>query len=144
MKALEQTLVQQRARKQAKIKAQADAAKREAIETARRKVAEEKTTTEAELRTVKAEIARLQQQREQEAVRAHEEAEKPAAEETAAAMEEVERKIPRETPPGGSRVDILRRFFDGNPTSRRRGGLSEQRGQRPRHPSPLQGQWEDP
>ena len=41
------------------MKAQADAAKREAIGTARRKVAEEKAKTQAELRAVEAEKARL-------------------------------------------------------------------------------------
>ena len=33
-------------------------------------------------------------------------------------MEEAERRIRRETPPEGSRVDTLRRFFDGDPGSR--------------------------
>ena len=33
-------------------------------------------------------------------------------------MEVVQRKIRPETPPEGSRVDTLRRFFDGDPASR--------------------------
>ena len=33
-------------------------------------------------------------------------------------MEEAERKIPRKMPPGGSRVDTLRRFFNGKAASR--------------------------
>ena len=37
---------------------------------------------------------------------------------TAAAMEEAERKIRRDTPPGGSRVDTLRKLFKGNPAFR--------------------------
>ena len=102
VKALEQALAQERARKEAKMKAQADAAKQEAIETARRKVAEENAKTQAELRGLEAEKAQLQQPREREAARAHKEAERRAEEATAAAMEEAERKIRRETIPGGS------------------------------------------
>ena len=100
------------------MKAQADAAMREAMETAGWKVAEEKAKTKAELRTLEADKARRQQQREREDVPAQEEAEKRAAEATAAATENAERKIRRETPPGGSRVDTLRRFFDKDPVSR--------------------------
>ena len=100
------------------MKAQADAAKREVIDTALRKVPEEKAKTEAELRALEAEKARLQQQQEREAALADEEAEKRAAEATAAPIKEAERKIRRKTPPGGSRVDTLRRFIDGDPASR--------------------------
>ena len=60
--------------------------------------------------------ARLQQQSEGQAACAHEEAARRAATATAAAMEEAKRKIRRETPPRGSRVDTLRRFLDGDPT----------------------------
>ena len=74
MKALEQALAQERVLKEAEIRAQADAAKREAIETARRKVPEEETKTEAEIRALEVEKARLQREREQEASRAHAEA----------------------------------------------------------------------
>ena len=96
---MEQALAQERARKEAEMKAQADAAKPEAIETLRHKVAEAKAKNEAELRALEAEKAWLQQQREREAARAHEEAERGAAEATAAAMKEAERKIRRQTPP---------------------------------------------
>ena len=71
VKALVQALTQEKAQKEAEMKAQADAAKREAIETARRKVAEEKAETKAELRVLEVEKARLQQQREQEPACAH-------------------------------------------------------------------------
>ena len=47
VKTLEQAIAQERARKGAEMEAQADAAKREAIEKARWKVAEEKAKTEA-------------------------------------------------------------------------------------------------
>ena len=67
---------------------------------------------------MEAEKAGLQKQREQEAAGAHEEVERRAAEATAAALEEAEKKIRRETPPGGSRLDTLRRFFEGGPASR--------------------------
>ena len=107
------------------MRAQAGAAKREAIEGARDKVAEEEAKTEAEIRALAAEKARLQQQREREAARAHEEAEKPAAGATAATMEKAERKIQRETHPDGSRLDSLRRFFNGDPVSKMKIGLVE-------------------
>ena len=124
MKALEQALAQERARKEVEMRAQADPAKREAIKTARRKVAQEKTKTEAETRAPEAAKARLQQHQEREAAPPHEQAEKRAAEATAVAiyggyiyMEEAERKIRPETPPGGSRVDTLRSFFNGDAAS---------------------------
>ena len=87
VKALEEVLAQERAKKEAEerahaeatAKAQADAAKKDAIEAARRKVAEERAKTEAELAALEAEKARLQQAREAEAARAREEAEGPAA-----------------------------------------------------------------
>ena len=51
--------------------------------------------------------ARLQSLSDKEAARAREEAQRPAAEDTAAAMEDAEKKIKRKTPPGGSSVDTL-------------------------------------
>ena len=87
VKALEEALAQERAKKEAEerahaeatAKAQADAARKDAIEAARRKVAEERARTEAELATLEAEKARLQRAREAEAVRAREEGERRAA-----------------------------------------------------------------
>ena len=103
VRALEEALAQERAKKEAEekahaeatAKAQADAAKKDAIEAARRKVAEEKAKTEAELAALEAQKARLQQAREAEAARAREEAEVRAAAATAAAMEEAEAKLRR-------------------------------------------------
>ena len=126
VKALEEALAQERAKKEAEerahaeatAKAQADAAKKDAIEAARRKVAEERAKTEAELATLEAETARLQQAREAEAARAREEAERQAAAATAAAMAEAEAKLRRETPLGGSRVETLRKLFEGDASSR--------------------------
>ena len=126
VRALEEALAQERAKKEAEerahaeatAKAQADAAKKDAIEAARRKVAEERAKTEAELATLEAEKARLQQAREAEAARAREEAEGRAAAATAAAMEEAEAKLRRETPPGGSRVETLRKLFEGDASSK--------------------------
>ena len=126
VKALEEALAQERAKKEAEerahaeatAKAQADAAKKDAIEPARRKVAEERAKTEAELAALEAEKARLQQTREAEAARAQEEAERRAAAATAAAMEEAEAKLRRETPPGGSRVETLRKLFEGDASSK--------------------------
>ena len=126
VKALEKALAQERAKKEAEerahaeamAKAQADAAKKDAIEAARRKVAQERAKTEAELAALEAEKARLQQTREAEAARAREEAERRAAAATAAAMEEAEAKLRRETPPGGSRVETLRKLFEGNASSK--------------------------
>ena len=66
MWALEEALAQERARKEAGQRTHADAAKQDAFETARRKVAEEKTRTEVEIRALEAEKARLQQKREEE------------------------------------------------------------------------------
>ena len=108
VKVLEQALPQGRGRKEADMRAKADATKREAIETAQQEVAGEKAKTEAEIRALEAEEAQLQQQREQEAARAHKEA-------TAPAMNEAERKIQCKTLSAGSRVNTLRRFFDGHP-----------------------------
>ena len=126
VKALEEALAQERAKKEAEerahaeatAKAQADAAKKDAIEAARRKVAEERAKTEAELAALEADKARLQQAREAEAARAREEAEARAAAATAAAMEEAEAKLRRETPPGGSRVETLRKLFEGDASSK--------------------------
>ena len=126
VKALEEALAQERAKKEAEerahaeatAKAQADAAKKDAIEAARRKVAEERAKTEAELAALEAEKARLQQAREAEAARAREEAEGRAAAATAAAMGEAEAKLRRETPPGGSRVETLRKLFEGDASSK--------------------------
>ena len=126
VKALEEALAQGRAKKEAEerahaeatAKAQEDAAKKDAIEAARRKVAEERAKTEAELAMLEAEKARLQRAREAEAARAREEAERRAAAATAAAMEEAEAKLRRETPPGGSRVETLRKLFEGDASSK--------------------------
>ena len=68
LKALEEALAQERAKKEAEERAhaeatanaQTDAAKKDAIEAARRKVAEERVKTEAELAALEAEKARLQ------------------------------------------------------------------------------------
>ena len=126
VKALAEALAQERARKEAEerahaeatAKAEADAAKKDAIEATRRKVAEERAKTEAELAALEAEKARLQQTREAEAARAREEAERRAAAATTAAMEEAEAKLRRETPPGGSRVETLRKLFEGDASSK--------------------------
>ena len=126
VKALEEAVAQERARKEAEerahaeatAKAQADAARKDAIEAARRKVAEERAKTEAELAALEAEKARLQRAREAEAARAREEAESRAAAATAAAMEEAEAKLQRDTPPGGSRVETLRKLFEGDASSK--------------------------
>ena len=80
---------------------------KDAIEAARRKVAEERAKTEAELAALEAEKARLQQARAAKAARAREEAKRRAAAATAAAMEEAEAKLRRETPPGESPVETL-------------------------------------
>ena len=126
VKALEEVLAQERAKKEAEerahaeatAKAQADAAKKDAIEAARPKVAEERAKTEAELAALEAEKARLQQAREAEGAHAREEDEGRAAAATAAAMEEAEAKLRRETPPGGSRVETLRKLFEGDASSK--------------------------
>ena len=126
VRALEEALAQERAKKEAEerahakatARAQADAVKKDAIEAARRKVAEERAKTEAELAALEADKARLQQAREAEAARAREEAEARAAAATAAAMEEAEAKLRRETPPGGSRVETLRKLFEGDASSK--------------------------
>ena len=101
-----------------KKKAQADAAKKDAIEAARRKVAEEMAKTKAELAALEAEKARLQQAREADAASAWDKAERRAAAAMAAAMEEAEAKLRHETPPGGSRVETLRRLFEGDASSK--------------------------
>ena len=126
VRALKEALAQERAKKEAEerahaeatAKVEADAAKKDAIEAARRKVAEERAKTEAELTALEAQKARLQQAREAEAARAREEAEGRAAAATAAAMEEAEAKLRRETPPGGSRVETLRKLFEGDASSK--------------------------
>ena len=126
VKALEEALAQERAKKEAEerahaeatARAQAEAARKDAIEAARWKVAEERAKTQAELAALEAEKARLQRAREAKAVRAREEAERRAAAATAAAMEEAEAKLQRETPPGGSRVETLRKLFEGDASSK--------------------------
>ena len=126
VKALEEALAEEGAKKEAEesthaeatAKAQADATKKDAIEAARQKVAEERAKTEAELAALEAEMARLQQALEAEAARAREEAEGRVAAATAAAMEEAEAKLRRETPPGGSRVETLRKLFEGDASSK--------------------------
>ena len=67
---------------------------------------------------LEAEKARLQQTREAEAACAQEEAERRAAAATAPAMEEAEAKLRRETPPGVSRVETLRKLFEGEASSK--------------------------
>ena len=67
---------------------------------------------------MEAEKARLQRVREAESVRAEEGAERRAAAATAAAMEEAEAKLQRETPPGGSRVETLQKLFEGDASSK--------------------------
>ena len=99
-------------------KAQADATKKDAIEAARRKVAEERAKTKAELAALEAEKARLQLAREAEAACAREEAERRTAAATAAAMEEAEARLQRETHPKGSRVETLRKLFEGDASSK--------------------------
>ena len=74
---------------------------------------------------MEAERARLQRAREAEAAHAQEGAEGRAAAATAAAMEEAEAKLRRETPPGGSRVDTLRRLFEGDASSKMKLDLEE-------------------
>ena len=126
VKALEETLAQERARKEAEerahaeatAKAQADAAMKEAIQAARQKVAEERAKKEAELTALEAEKARLQRAREAEAARALEGGERRAAAATAAAIEEAEAKLQRETLPGVSRVETLRKLFEGDASSK--------------------------
>ena len=128
VKALEKALAHERARKEAEerahaeatAKAQADAAKRDAIEATRRKVAEDRAKTEAELAALEAEKAWLQRARKAETARAREQAEGRAAVATAAAMEEAEGKLRRETPPGGSGVETLWRLSEGDTSSKMR------------------------
>ena len=126
VRALEEALAQERAEKEAEekahaeatAKAQADAVKKDAIEAARRKVAEERAKTEAELAALEADKARLQQAQEAKAARAREEAEARAAAATAASMEEADAKLRRETPSGESRVETLRKLFEGDASSK--------------------------
>ena len=126
VKALEEALAQERAKKEAEerahaeatAKAQADATKKNAIEAARRKVAEEMAKSEPGLAALEAEKTRLQRAREAEAVHAREEAERRAAAATATAMEVAEAKLQRETPPGGSRVETLLKLFEGDASSK--------------------------
>ena len=126
VKALEGALAQERAKREAEerarakatAKAQADAARKDAIEVARQKVAEERAKMEAELAALEAEKARPQQAREAEAACDREGAERRAAAATAAAMEEAEAKLRRDTPPEGSRVETLRKLFEGDASSK--------------------------
>ena len=142
---LEQALDQRRAQKDAEMRTQADAAKWEAIKTARQKVAGEKAKTESKIRVVEAGKAQLQQQPEREAALTHEEAEKRAAEAPAAAMGEAEKENPARDPPGrvrrGHPLEVLQETL---PLGRRHRGFSEQQGQQRRNPSPPQGQEEHP
>ena len=149
VRALEEALAQGRAQKEAEERAHADAVKQEALETAQRKVAKEKAGTEAAIRAFEAEMARLQQEREEQAVRDHEEAKRRAAEATLPAMEETEMEINRGTRPGGPSVDIHRRLFEGDSASRMKTGLDAEdsqssnwsgRAARQRR----KGKWEDP
>ena len=74
---------------------------------------------------MEAEKARLQRAREAEAARAQEEAERRAAAATASAMEETEAKLQRQTPPKGSRVETLRKLFEGEASSKMKLDLEE-------------------
>ena len=126
VKALEEALAQERARKEAEerahaeatAKAQADAARKDAMEAARRKVADERAKTKAELAALEVEKARLQRVREAGAARAREEAERRAAAATTATMEEAEAKLQRKTPPGGSRLETFESSSKGTPPPR--------------------------
>ena len=82
MKALEQSLAHERARKEAERTLQADATEQEAIKTSQWKVTEEKAKIEA----LEAEKAQLQQQREREGAYAQEGADKRVAKATAVAI----------------------------------------------------------
>ena len=93
-------------------KAQGEAAKREATEAARQKVAEERAKTEPGIRALEAENAQLHTVDEEETARANVEDERRAAEATATSTEDAERKMKRETPAGGSGVDTLQRLFE--------------------------------
>ena len=73
---------------------------------------------EAQLAALEAGRARLQQTQVAEAARPREEAEGRAAAATAAAMEEAEGKLRRDTPPGGSRVETLRKLFERDTSSK--------------------------
>ena len=77
------------------------------------------------LAALEAEKARLQRAREAEAAGAREEAEGRAAAATAAGMEEAEAKLQRVTPPGGSRVETLRKLFEGDASSKMKLDLEE-------------------
>ena len=67
---------------------------------------------------MEAEKAGLQQAREVGGARARDEAEGRAAAATATAMAEAEAKLRRATPPGGSRVETLRKLFEGDASSK--------------------------
>ena len=126
VRALEEALAQERAKKEveerahaeATVKAQADAAKNDAIEAARRKVAEERAKTEAGLAAWEAKNARLQQTREAEAARAREEAKKRAAAAPAAAMEEAEAKLAAKLPREDPEWRLFESFSTGTPPPR--------------------------
>ena len=75
------------------------------MEAAWKKIFEERAKTKAELRAFEAEKTRLQSARQEEAARPEDEGQRRAAQATAAAMEEVEKKIKRQTPPKGSCAD---------------------------------------
>ena len=70
------------------------------------------------MRALEAEKAELQRVHEKATSCSHEEAESSAVAPTAAAFEEAERKIKREMPPGGSRMDTLPRLFEEDLASR--------------------------
>ena len=126
VRALEEALALERARKEAEEKAhqgalanaEVDAAKGETIEAARRKVAKERAKTKAEIRALEAEKAQLQRVCQEETACAREEAERRAAEATAVAMEKAGKQMKRKTPSGGFCVDTLRRLFEVNSASR--------------------------
>ena len=123
MKSLEEALAQGRAKKEAEerahaeatAKAQEDAAKKEAIEAARRKVAEEKAKTEASWRRWRRRRRSCCRPGKPRRLVLGRKPRHELPQATAAAMEEAEAKLRHETPPGGSRVETLRRLFEGTP-----------------------------
>ena len=155
VRALEEALAQERAKKEgeershaeATAKAQADAAKKDAIEAARRKVAEEKAKTEAELAVLEAQKARLQQAREAGAARAW------SGSRSAGCRSHRRRNRgsrgqtpPRDSPGRISSGDPSKAFRRGRPLQddAGRGQHGRQWEQWPHSPSTEEGQGEDP
>ena len=74
--------------------------------------------TEADIGALEGRKAQLQRVHEEETALAHEQAERQAADATAAVMEGAEKKMKRGTSPGRSRLDTLRKLFEGDSASR--------------------------